>query len=97
MRVRLETSRLMLAQAAHLYDTGQPLTQHAAMTNLHISEAFLASSLDALRNFGGAGFLNDAPVSLDVRDAIGGVIYSGTSDVQRQIIATLEQQSRRAP
>ena len=95
MRVRLETSKLMLERAAFLYDTNQPLTQHAAMTNLHVSEAFLASSLDALRNFGGAGFLNDAVASLDLRDAVGGVIYSGTSDLQRQIIATLEAQQRR--
>ena len=94
MRVRLETCELMLARAAQLYDAGAPLTQYAAMTNLHISEAFLSSSLDALRNFGGLGYLERSQVSEDLRDSVGGVIYSGTSDVQRQIIAKMEQQIR---
>ncbi len=89
MSVRLETSRLLLEQAARTYDNGGPLTALAAMCNLHISEAFLASSLDAVRTFGGAGYLSTSHSSIDVADALGGVIYSGTSDVQRQIIAKL--------
>lgn len=90
MRVRLETSRLMLEQAAQLYDQGQPLTQFAAMANLHISEAFLSSSMDAMRTFGGRGYLHASPASMDLNDATGGVIYSGTSDIQRQIISKME-------
>ena len=90
MRVRLETCRLMLSAAADRYDRGQPLTQFAAMVNLHISECFLSSSMDALRNFGGTGYLAGSPAGADLSDAVGGVIYSGTSDIQRQIIAKLE-------
>ncbi|CUH49241.1 acyl-CoA dehydrogenase family protein [Ruegeria atlantica] len=90
MRVRLETCELMLARAAQLYDTGQPLTQFAAMTNLHISEAFLSSSMDAMRTFGGRGYLQSSNSGTDVNDALGGVIYSGTSDIQREIISKME-------
>ncbi|MEX0329183.1 MAG: acyl-CoA dehydrogenase family protein [Ruegeria sp.] len=90
MRVRLETCRLMLNHAAELYDTNQPLTQFAAMVNLHISEAFLSSSMDTMRTFGGRGYLQGSEASLDLNDAMGGVIYSGTSDIQRQIIAKME-------
>ncbi len=96
MRVRLETCELMLQRAADLYDAGKPLTQFAAMANLHISEAFLNSSTDALRIHGGRGYLQGSPSGDDVKDALGGVIYSGTSDIQRQIIAKMEigQQAR---
>ncbi len=94
MSVRLETSRLLLEQAARTYDTGASLTSLAAICNLHLSEAFLASSIDAVRTFGGAGYLGRSQASLDVNDALGGVIYSGTSDVQRQIISKLAGRRR---
>ncbi|WP_375228177.1 acyl-CoA dehydrogenase family protein [Roseobacter sp. S98] len=93
MSVRLETSRLMMEQAARAYDAGKPLSRLAAMTNLHVSEAFLASSTDAVRTFGGAGYLASSQAGTDLTDALGGVIYSGTSDVQRQIIARLTAQN----
>lgn len=89
MAVRLETSRLMLYRAAALKDAGEKAVRHAAMTKLHISEAFAANSLDAVRIHGGAGYLAGSAPETDLRDALGGVIYSGTSDVQRQIIARL--------
>lgn len=89
MRLRLETSRLMLFKAAALIERGDPCGLHAAMTKLHISEAFVASSIDALRNRGGAGYMDGSDTARDLRDALGGVIYGGTSDIQRQIIATL--------
>ncbi|WP_171125036.1 MULTISPECIES: acyl-CoA dehydrogenase family protein [unclassified Ruegeria] len=97
MRVRLETCELMLERAADLYDAEKPLTQFAAMANLHISEAFLCSSLEALRTHGGRGYLAGASTEQDARDALGGVIYSGTSDIQRQIIAKMEIGQRSKP
>ncbi|MES0863784.1 acyl-CoA dehydrogenase [Ruegeria sp. SCPT10] len=96
MRTRLETCRLMLRRAAQLYDTGQPLTQFAAMANLHISEALLNSGMDAMRLMGGQGYLAGSTAGSDVADAIGGVIYSGTSDIQREIISKMELHQARA-
>lgn len=89
MRVRLETARLMLHDAARAMDEDRLTPLHAAMTNLHLSEAFLDSSLDAFRTYGGRGYLADDQAGMDARDALGGVIYSGTSDIQRQVIARL--------
>ncbi|MGR3617064.1 MAG: acyl-CoA dehydrogenase family protein [Paracoccaceae bacterium] len=89
MRVRLETSRLLLHRAAILKDQGQTIPQESAMNKLHISEAFAASSLDALRIFGARGYLAGTNQDQDFRDSAGGVIYSGTSDIQRQIISRL--------
>ncbi len=95
MRVRLETCKLLLSKAAAMFDAGEHLTQFAAMTNLHISEAFLQSSIDAFRNFGGVGYLDNSAIGRDVMDSLGGVIYSGTSDVLRGVISRMESQKHR--
>ena len=89
MRLRLELSRMLLYKAAWLKSRGEPCALEAAMAKLQISEAFVASSQDALRIRGGEGYMSGQDAERDLRDALGGVIYSGTSDIQRQIIASL--------
>lgn len=89
MKVRLDTSQLLMYRCAQLMDTGKCSAVDASMAKLHISEAFVESSLDAIRTFGGRGYLSETGVERDLRDAIGGVLYSGTSDIQRQVIARL--------
>ncbi len=87
MKVRLETSRLMLYQTGWMKQQGQSVALQSAMVKLHLSEMFLASGIDAMRVHGGYGYLSDTGVEKDVRDALGGVLYGGTSDIQRNIIA----------
>jgi len=65
-----------------------PAALEAAMTKLYLSESFMQSSMDAIRTFGGYGYLPECGVESDMRDAIGGALYSGTSDIQRNIIAS---------
>ena len=61
--------------------------QEAAIAKLHVSEAFVQSSLDAIHVFGGYGYMTEQEVERDLRDAVGSTIYSGTNDIQRNIIA----------
>ncbi len=89
MKLRLETSRLLLYKVAWLKEQGKPAMMEAALLKLHLSESFAASSLDALRIHGGRGYLSDSGVERDVRDALGGILYAGTSDIQRNIVARL--------
>jgi alkylation response protein AidB-like acyl-CoA dehydrogenase len=89
MKVRLETARLLLYKVAWLKHQGQPAAMEAAMAKLYVSEAFAQSSLDAIRIHGGRGYLSECGIERDLRDALGGTIYSGTSDIQRTIIARL--------
>jgi alkylation response protein AidB-like acyl-CoA dehydrogenase len=89
MRVRLETARLLLYKVAWMKKTGQPAIQEAALAKLYLSECFLQSSLDAVRVHGGYGYMTEFEVERDLRDSIGGTIYSGTSDIQRVIAARL--------
>lgn len=89
MKIRLETARLLLYKVAWLKKTGQPAGQEAAMAKLYLSECFVQSSLDAIRVHGGYGYMTEFEIERDLRDAVGGTIYSGTSDIQRSITARL--------
>jgi L-prolyl-PCP dehydrogenase len=87
MKVRLETARLLLYRLGSLMDTGRPAGLDSALVKLYLSESFLESSQDALRVLGGYGYMVEYEVEADVRDAFGGVLYSGTSDIQRNLVA----------
>jgi alkylation response protein AidB-like acyl-CoA dehydrogenase len=62
--------------------------QEAAIAKLHVSECYVRSSQDAIQIFGGYGYMTEQEVERDLRDAVGGTIYSGTSEIQRNIIAS---------
>jgi alkylation response protein AidB-like acyl-CoA dehydrogenase len=87
MKVRLETARLLLYKVAWLKQMGKPAVMEAALAKLYLSESFVQSSLDAIRTYGGYGYMTELEVERDLRDAVGGTLYSGTSDIQRMIIA----------
>lgn len=89
MKLRLETSRLLLYKVAWLKETGQNALMESAMLKLQLGESFVESSISAIRNHGGLGYLTEHETERDLRDAIGGVLYAGTSDIQRSIIAKL--------
>lgn len=89
MKLRLETARLLLYKVAWLIERGQSAMMEAALLKLYLSECFVASGLDAIRIHGGNGYLTEYEVERDLRDAIGGTLYAGTSDIQRNIVARL--------
>jgi len=89
MKLRLETAKLLLYKVAWLKQQDQPAMLEAALLKLYLSECYVDSSFDAIRIHGGKGYLSDEGVERDLRDAIGGVLYAGTSDIQRNIIAGL--------
>ena len=89
MKLRLETARLLLFKVAWLRQNDRPAMLKAALLKLHLSECFVESSLDAIRTFGGRGYMSATGVERDLRDAVGGILYAGTSDIQRVIISHL--------
>jgi alkylation response protein AidB-like acyl-CoA dehydrogenase len=77
----------LLYKTAWLKKQGKPAQMEAALAKLYLSEVFVESSLDAIRIHGGYGYMSEFETERDLRDAIGGTLYSGTSDIQRTIIA----------
>ncbi len=87
MKLRLETSRFMVYRYAWAASHGEDAAVWSSMAKLHVSECFAQNSLDALRLFGASGFQAGGAVARDLRNSAGGVIFSGTNDIQRNLIA----------
>lgn len=87
MQVRLEAARMLLYKVAWLKSAGRRAIVEAAMAKLYISDAWVRSSEDAIQIHGGSGYLTATGVERDLRDALASRIYSGTSEIQRQVIA----------
>lgn len=89
MKLAHETARLMLYKATILQARGEPSMMAAALAKLSASEAALAGSLASVRVHGARGFVSEFGIERDLRDSVGGVIYGGSSGIQRNIIARL--------
>lgn len=87
MHMRLETARLLLYRACWEMDRGKPARLEVALSKLAASEGALASATDAVRIFGAEGFLTDAGVEAELRNAVPSVLFSGTSEIQRELAA----------
>ena len=87
MKVRMETSRLLLYQMAWKKMQEGQAPVEAAVAKLHLSESWVQSCLDAVQIHGGYGYTTEYEVERDLRDSIGSTLYSGTSEIQRNIIA----------
>jgi alkylation response protein AidB-like acyl-CoA dehydrogenase len=87
MKVRLEAARWLLYRAAASLDVSREAGLHAAIAKLFVSEAFVESARDGIQLMGGYGYMVESEVERTMRDALGGTIYSGTSEMQRNIIA----------
>jgi hypothetical protein len=90
MYLRLEAARLLVYQAAWLGEQGGgAAAAAAAAAKLFTSEAWVASSLDAVQLHGAYGYMTESGVERDLRDAVASTIYSGTSEIQRVILARM--------
>ncbi len=89
MATDLEAARMLVYNAARLKDAGHPFTREAAIAKLFASEAANRICSQAVELFGGYGYSREYPVEKFYRDAKIGVIYEGTSNMQRQTIAKM--------
>ncbi|HEX7114480.1 MAG TPA: acyl-CoA dehydrogenase family protein [Steroidobacter sp.] len=87
MKVRLDTCRPLVYRIGALKDANRDATVEAAIAKLYVSESFVKSCLDAIQIFGGYGYMTELQVERDLRDSVGSTLYSGTTEIQRNIIA----------
>jgi len=87
MKLRYETARLLTYKVGWLMQENKSADMDAAMAKLYVSESFVKSCLDAIQIHGGAGFLTELELEREMRDSVGSTLYSGTSEIQRNIIA----------
>ncbi len=87
MKLRLDSARLLLHRACWMKSEGLECSLEISLAKLAISEAAVQSGLDAIQIFGGLGIKTETGVANALLDAIPGTIFSGTSEVQRDLIA----------
>nr|BBH87122.1 acyl-CoA dehydrogenase [Thermosporothrix sp. COM3] len=87
MKLRLESARLLLYRACWLHAQGEKAQLATSLSKLAVSEAALQTALDALHLHGSKGFNCDTGPERMLRDAIPSTLFSGTSEIQRDIIA----------
>jgi len=87
MKVQLEAARLLVYRAAWRLEHARNASLDASIAKLFVSESLVQSALAAVQVHGGYGFMAEYEVERALRDAIGSTLYSGTSEMQRNIIA----------
>jgi alkylation response protein AidB-like acyl-CoA dehydrogenase len=87
MKIAVDAARALVLRVGRLMDRGKSPTLEAAVAKTFVSEASVRTHLDAVQIHGGYGYMTESQIERALRDAMGGTIYSGTSEIQRRIIA----------
>lgn len=87
MKVHLDAARLLTYRAASRLDVSRAAAMDASIAKLFVSESLVRAALDTVQLHGGNGFMTEYDVERALRDAVGSTLYSGTSEMQRNIIA----------
>jgi alkylation response protein AidB-like acyl-CoA dehydrogenase len=87
MRIAVDAAPALVLRVGWFADQGRDTTVEAAVAKAFVSEASVRTHLDAVQIFGGYGYMSEYDVERFLRDAVGSKIYSGTSEIQRRIIA----------
>jgi alkylation response protein AidB-like acyl-CoA dehydrogenase len=95
MATRVEAARLLVRNAAEIYDRGERCDMEAGMAKYFATEAAFENAHEALRIHGGYGYSKEFAVERLYRDAPLLCIGEGTNEMQRIIIA--KQLIRRNP
>lgn len=88
MQVSLEVAKCYAYKAAWLLDQQKNVSKEAAIVKLFVSNTVKNFMLQAMQIFGGNGYITDYGIEQEVRDALASTIYSGTSEIQKNIIAS---------
>jgi alkylation response protein AidB-like acyl-CoA dehydrogenase len=88
MKVKIELARNMIYKVAWMKSKGKRATIESAIAKLFISESYVENCLEAIQIHGAYGYSKEMQFEKNLRDSIGGKIYSGTSEIQRNIISS---------
>ncbi len=97
MKLGLDSARLLVYRAANFVDEGHEDHAVAAMAKIAASEVIVAAAEDGLRLMAGLAW-RAGPVdyAAALRDALGGLSASGTTEIQLEIVARSMQASQLA-
>ncbi len=88
MVTSLDVARNYAYRAAWCLDNKKNVSKEAAITKLFVSNSVKTFMLQAMQIFGGYGYISEYGIEQEVRDAMAATIYSGTSEIQKNIIVS---------
>ncbi|MHA6325587.1 isovaleryl-CoA dehydrogenase [Roseivivax sp. CAU 1753] len=86
MYTAMNSARAYVYEVAKACDRGEVTRQDAAACCLYASEQAMVQAHQAVQAMGGAGFMNETPVSRIFRDAKLMEIGAGTSEIRRMLV-----------
>ncbi|MEM6823888.1 MAG: acyl-CoA dehydrogenase family protein [Pseudomonadota bacterium] len=86
MYTKMNSARAYVYEVAKACDRGEVTRQDAAACVLYASEEAMVVAHQAVQAMGGAGFMNETPVSRIFRDAKLMEIGAGTSEIRRMLV-----------
>lgn len=87
MTTSLEVAKMYAYKCAWLLDNRKSAGKEAAICKLFVSNSVKDFMLKTMQIYGGYGYIKDYGIEQEVRDALAATIYSGTSEIQKNIIA----------
>lgn len=89
MKINVEIGKLLLNNICDLRKAGKITYLESSIFKYFIGENYVKSCLDALQILGAYGYSKESGIEREVRDSLAAKIYSGTSELQLDIIARL--------
>ena len=86
--MEVEAARLLVWRACAAVDAGEDSGLLGSYAKAFAADAAMRAATEAVQVLGGAGIMRDHPVEKWLRDAKVFQIVEGTSEIQRQIVAT---------
>lgn len=87
MKTIIHTSRLMIFDAAKKLNKDRLVSELASMCKYYVSENYIKVCQYTIQIHGGNGYMEDYEIERCLRDAHASTIYSGTTEIQKNIIA----------
>jgi len=88
MAMEIEAARLLVWRACAAVDAGRDAGLLGSYAKAFAGDTAMRVTTDAVQILGGAGIMRDHPVEKWMRDAKVFQVVEGTSEIQRQIVAT---------
>ena len=88
MAMEVEAARLLVWRAAAAVDAGRDAGLLGSFAKAFAADTAMRVATDAVQVFGGAGIMREHPVEKWLRDAKVFQVVEGTSEIQRQVVAT---------
>jgi len=87
MRVKLDAAELLIYRAASNAQAGLPSPTETSIAKVYAGQALKEVCDDCIQILGGYGYQKSYPVEARYREVRGGSIYSGTSQIHKNMIA----------